>query len=61
MDMTFKTTELDKLWKRGQELLGVRFPIMCGAMTWVSEPNLVSKVCNAGAYYEMVAGGIPLE
>ena len=64
MDMTLKTTELDKLWKRGQELLGVRFPIMCGAMTWVSEPNLVSKVCNAGAFASLACGnmaGVELE
>jgi len=44
------TTRLDTLWKRGQELLGVQYSIMCGAMTWVSEPHLVSRVCNAGAF-----------
>lgn len=64
MDIKLKTTELDKLWKRGQELLGVRFPIMCGAMTWVSEPNLVSKVCNADAFASLACGnmaGVELE
>lgn len=64
MNTTLKTTQLDKLWKRGQELLGVRFPIMCGAMTWVSEPNLVSKVCNAGAFASLACGnmaGVELE
>ena len=30
MDMMLKTTELDKLWKRNQELLGVQYPIIRG-------------------------------
>ncbi len=53
------TNRLDKLWKRGQELLGVESPIICGAMTWVSEPHLVSKVCNAGAFASLASGNMP--
>ena len=40
---------LKPLLKRGSEFLGVEYPIICGAMTWVSEPKLVSAVANAGA------------
>lgn len=53
------TNRLDKLWKRGKELLGVEYPIICGAMTWVSEPHLVSKVCNAGAFASLACGNMP--
>ncbi len=53
------TNRLDKLWKRGQDLLGVESPIICGAMTWVSEPHLVSKVCNAGAFASLACGNMP--
>jgi enoyl-[acyl-carrier protein] reductase II len=53
------TTQLDNLWKRGKELLGVEYPIICGAMTWVSEPHLVSKVCNAGAFASLACGNMP--
>lgn len=41
---------LTPLMRRGSEFLGVKYPIICGAMTWVSEPKLVSAVCNAGGF-----------
>ena len=53
------TTRLDTLWERGKNLLGVQYSIMCGAMTWVSEPHLVSKVCNAGAFASLACGNMP--
>ncbi len=31
-----KTTGLDGLWQAGRDFLGVRYPLMCGAMTWIS-------------------------
>jgi enoyl-[acyl-carrier protein] reductase II len=52
---------LDKLWKRGQEFLGVRYPIMCGAMTWISESGLVSAVSNAGAFGCLAGGNMEPE
>jgi len=55
------TSHLDKLWSRGKALLGVQYPIMCGAMTWVSEPNLVSAVCEAGAFASLACGNMPPE
>jgi enoyl-[acyl-carrier protein] reductase II len=53
------TAKLDKFWCRGQELLGVKYPIMCGAMTWISEPNLVASVCNTGAFASLACGNMP--
>ena len=52
---------IDKLWQAGRELLGVRYPIMCGAMTWVSDPKLVSVVSNAGGFASLACGNMPSE
>src|SRR5262245_20730869 len=41
---------LTALWARGCEFLGSRYAIMAGAMTWVSERNLVSAISNAGDF-----------
>ena len=49
------------LLKRGSEFLGVRYPIICGAMTWVSEPKLVSAVANAGAFGCLAGGNAPTD
>jgi len=49
---------LDQLWKRGKDFLGVEYPIMAGAMTWISESGLVSAVSNAGAFGCLAAGNM---
>lgn len=54
-------SKLDNLWKQGQDFLGVRYPIMCGAMTWISGSGLVSAVSNAGAFACIAAGNMPPE
>ena len=36
--------ELDMLWARGRAFLGTELAIMGGAMTWVSERNLVAAI-----------------
>lgn len=57
-----KTTErLDALWARGREFLGCEVPIMCGAMTWISDPQLVSTVGNMGGFASLAAGNMPPE
>jgi len=50
--------ELKKLFKRGSTFLGVRFPIMGGAMTWLSERNLVSAISNAGGLGIIACGSM---
>ena len=52
---------LDKLWKRGREFLGVRFPILAGAMTWISEAGLVSAISNAGGFGVLAGGNMPVD
>ena len=32
------------------EMLGCKYPILCGGMQWVSRAEFVSAVCNAGAF-----------
>lgn len=44
------THTLDTLWQRGVNFLGCPYAIMGGAMSWVSERNLVSAMSNAGMF-----------
>lgn len=44
---------------RGRKFLGCQYPIICGAMTWVSEPKLVSAVCEAGGFGCLAGGNTP--
>jgi enoyl-[acyl-carrier protein] reductase II len=49
---------LDQLWARGKEFLGVEYAIVGGAMTWVSERNLVSSISNAGGFGVIASGAM---
>ncbi len=49
---------LEALWARGRELLGTRYAIMCGAMSWVSERHLVSAISNAGGFGVIACGSM---
>ena len=50
--------ELERLWVRGRELLGCDIAIMGGAMTWVSERNLVAAISNAGGFGVIASGSM---
>jgi len=52
---------LPKVWKRGTDFLGTRHAILCGAMTWVSESNLVAAISNAGGFGVLAGGNMPPE
>jgi len=52
---------LDGLWRRGREFLGTRYAILGGAMTWVSERNLVSALSNAGGFGVLANGAMSPE
>ncbi len=41
---------LQKLWQRGCDFLGTPTAILGGAMSWVSERNLVAAISNAGGF-----------
>ncbi len=55
------TPQLNAIWKKGQEFLGSELPIMCGAMTWISDPDLVSLVSNLGGFGILAGGNMPPE
>lgn len=44
--------------QRGTDLLGSETAIMCGAMSWVSERNLVSAISNAGGFGVIACGAM---
>lgn len=50
--------KLNKLWRSGQEFLGVEYAIMGGAMSWISEHNLVSAISNSGAFGVIASGSM---
>ncbi len=52
---------LQHLWQRGCDFLGCRRAIMGGAMTWVSERNLVAAISNAGGFGVIASGSMTPE
>ena len=49
------------LMARGSEFLGSEHAILCGAMSWVSERNLVSAISNAGGFGVIACGAMTPE
>lgn len=56
--MTSKTIHL---MRRGIEFLGSETAILCGAMSWVSERNLVAAISNAGGFGVIACGAMTPE
>lgn len=46
------------LMERGRAFLGTEHAILCGAMSWVSERNLVAAISNAGGFGVIACGGM---
>ena len=57
--MTSKT--LSVLMQRGAEFLGSEVAIICGAMSWVSERNLVAAMSNARGFGLIACGAMTPE
>lgn len=53
------TASLDKLWQSGRAFLGVRYPILCGAMTWISDFALVKTIHDNGGFGVLAGGNMP--
>jgi enoyl-[acyl-carrier protein] reductase II len=49
---------LKRLMKRGTDFLGCEVAIMGGAMSWISERNLVSAISNAGGFGVIACGAM---
>jgi enoyl-[acyl-carrier protein] reductase II len=56
--LTEARARLARLWARGCAFLGCRTAIMGGAMSWVSERNLVSAISNAGGFGVIANGSM---
>ena len=54
-----QTKRLDQISEAGRRFLNVKYPFICGAMTWISEPRLVASVCNAGGFASLAGGNTP--
>jgi len=46
------------LMQRGAEFFGCEYAILCGAMSWVSERNLVAAISNAGGFGVIACGAM---
>lgn len=53
------TELLDRVSEPGRRFLGVRYPFLCGAMTWISDPGLIAAVSNAGGFASLAGGNMP--
>ena len=56
--MAAESSRLDELMAPGCALLGTRYAIMCGAMSWVSERHLVAAISNAGGFGVIACGSM---
>ncbi len=54
-------SKLNALMARGAAFLGSDVAIMAGAMSWISERNLVSAMSNAGGFGVIAGGAMPPE
>lgn len=52
---------LQQLWKEGADFLGCKHAILGGAMSWVSERNLVAAISNAGGFGIIACSAMPPE
>ncbi len=52
---------LERRMARGCDFLGTETAILCGAMSWVSERNLVAAISNAGGFGVIACGAMTPE
>ncbi len=55
------TAILDPFLEKGRELLECRYPIIAGAMTWISDHKLVAAIGDAGGFGQLACGNAPPE
>ncbi|WP_294297754.1 nitronate monooxygenase [uncultured Sphingomonas sp.] len=59
--MTIGQERLARRMARGCEFLGSEVAVMCGAMSWVSERNLVAAMSNSGGFGLIACGAMTPE
>lgn len=55
------TPVFDNLSRTGAGFLNVRYPIISGGMTWISDSKLVKAVSDSGGFGVLAAGNMPAE
>ncbi len=58
MERSEARARLNRLWARGTAFLGTETALLAGAMSWVSERNLVSAISNAGGFGVIACGSM---
>ncbi|MGE4351505.1 MAG: NAD(P)H-dependent flavin oxidoreductase [Bdellovibrionales bacterium] len=53
------SSRLKPLMQRGCDFLGSKVAVMGGAMSWISEKNLVAAISNAGGFGVLACGAMP--
>ncbi len=61
MSVELTVPQVDKLGKAGTDFLGVRYPLISGGMTWISDSSLVKAVSDCGGFGVLAAGNMPPE
>ncbi len=61
MSKKYAEIKLKSLWQRGCSFLGSPTAILGGAMSWVSDRNLVSAISNAGGFGVIACGAMTPE
>lgn len=56
-----KFSALLSRWQQGCEFLGSKYALMGGAMSWISERNLVSAIANAGGFGVIACGAMEVD
>lgn len=52
---------IEKIWKKGKDFLGVEYPIISGAMSWISNYELCKAVSDGGAFPVLAGGNMPAD
>lgn len=55
------SSKLLKFMERGKDILGCEYSVIGGAMTWVSDSDLVSAISNNGAFGVLAGGAMSPE
>ncbi|MCK5803898.1 MAG: nitronate monooxygenase [Lentisphaeria bacterium] len=51
----------NRFFEQGRAFLQCRYPILCGAMTWISDARLVAAMSEAGGFASLAGGNAPPE
>ncbi|MDP6490951.1 MAG: nitronate monooxygenase [Kiritimatiellia bacterium] len=61
MSVDLTIPQVAKLGRAGTDFLGVRYPLISGGMTWISDSSLVKAVHDCGGFGVLAAGNMPPE